>query len=259
MSNLELKRKIGKIWPAKSEGRKLILLYHSIGDSVWSITKSKFSDQISWLYDYCRVRTLDDLIHCKPEKDIQVALTFDDGYANLHRCAASILQKRNMNATVYINTGWIGENKNLRKKSVKELGHYPEESFLIWSEIQELISAGWQVGSHGVNHLNLTRCNDQLMFQEVAISKYDIEMHLNMPCIHFAYTWGKYSNRLKSILKKANYQYAMSAYHGTVTTRSDTYAFPRMNISKDYTLEDFKNIIKGRWDYLGLIQKMKGI
>ena len=34
--------------------------------------------------------------------------------------------------------------------------------------------------------------------------------------------------------------------------------FLRINISNEYTIDDFKSIVQGDWDYLGWIQRMKG-
>ena len=40
---------------------------------------------------------------------------------------------------------------------------------------------------------------------------------------------------------------------------SDLFALPRMNIANEYSLDDFKQIVQGKWDYLGLIHKLKGL
>lgn len=145
MPRLELKRKLGKIWPATPSDRKIILLYHSIGDSDWAMAKHFFRDQIHWLYDHCKILPLADLIVAKPSSEIQITITFDDGYQSLYETVHPILTEKKIPATVYLNTGWIGENDSERRSSVAKLGHYPNEYFLTWPEVKTLNEAGWDL------------------------------------------------------------------------------------------------------------------
>jgi peptidoglycan/xylan/chitin deacetylase (PgdA/CDA1 family) len=258
MPNLALKRKIGKFWPSQFENRKIILLYHSVGNGAWATSPQDFSDQINWLSDHCKIYSLTDLIYSESSPELQVAITFDDGYANLCDQATKLSEKK-INPMIYINTGWMGESENKRKHSVPELGHYPNEYFLTWKEVKELYQLGWEIGSHGVNHYNFAEMKQEVTKQELIQSKYDIETQLNTLCSHFAYPWGRYSSKVKNIVKNAGYQYAAAARHGQLNMHSDYYSLPRINIERNYSFEDFKKIMIGKWDYLGLIHKIKGL
>src|SRR3990167_9687859 len=110
MSHLIFKRRIGYIWPKKLYNRKIILLYHSVGDNLWAMPKKNFLDQINWISDYCHILNLSELIKSKSDNNIQVSITFDDGYASLYHQVIPFLKEKKINATVYINTGWIGKN-----------------------------------------------------------------------------------------------------------------------------------------------------
>lgn len=257
MPHLKLKRNLGTLCPAKLKNRKIILLYHSVGDSTWAISKNLFDSQIDWLSDHCKVLPLTELINAEPSKDIQVSITFDDGYASLYDQVAPKLAEKKMSAMVYINTGWIGDNKNDRKESVSTLGHYPDESFLIWQEVKELYEAGWEIGSHGINHYNFAKTAPNLVYQELYLSKQHIEKYLNTNCFHFAYPWGRYSKMVKETLSLIGYRYAAAVVHAPIGRFVDYLALPRINISNEYSFADFKNIIIGKWDYLGLIQRIK--
>ena len=259
MSTLALKRQLGKLWFASQKGRKIILLYHSIGTSKWAISNKIFNEQIDWLCDNCEILSLTELMNAKPNQNIQVALTFDDGYEALSQYVAPKFSSKKINGTVYINTGWIAENQYHRKQSVAQLGHYPDESFLTWYEIKNLFSAGWEIGSHGVNHYNFTQVSEKLMQQELSLSKMHIEKKLNINCTHFAYPWGRYSKNVKQFARLIGYQYAVAGYHASLHKHSDLFSLPRLNIAKEYSLNDFKNIIFGKWDYLGIIHKLKGL
>lgn len=259
MPHLKLKRNFGKIWPAKIQNRKLILLYHSVGQQGWAMSPQQFSEQMSWLADHCRILPLTQLIQAAPDRDMQVALTFDDGYQSLYEQALPILAAKKLTATVYLNTGWIGQDAHERQLSRADLGHYPDEAFLLWPEVQELYRAGWEMGSHGVNHYNFAETNATLTQQELAASKQEIEQRLQTSCLHFSYPWGRYSKNLQALVKNCGYHYAVAARHAALTARADLFALPRINIARDYSYVDFKNIVYGRWDFLGWIQKWRGL
>src|SRR3990167_32356 len=257
MPYLGLKRKFAKIWPSYQKGRKIVLLYHSLEDSPWALSKNNFIDHIKWIFDHCVVLSLTDLIHAKPTHDTQIALTFDDGYFSLYRHVLPILNEKKMVATAYINTGWIGETLNDRKLSNSQLGHYPKDTFLTWPEVRDLHNEGWEIGSHGVNHHDFTSIESDLIKKELSYSKYQIESQLSTTCMHFAYPYGKHSQSVKKIVQECGYQYAAGARHGSLSANSNLWAFPRINLANDYSFDDFKNIIQGKWDYLGWIHKIK--
>lgn len=259
MFTLKVKRNLGYVWPSRPKSSKIVLLYHSIGNSPWATTVEEFDKQMNWLNDHCSVLSLTDLIQAEPKKELQIAITFDDGYQSLYDHAASILANKKMSATVYLNTGWIGENSEIRKKSDYLLGHYPDEFFLTWPEVKSLYESNWIIGSHGVNHLNFAETKSDLTCQELFLSKQDIENKLGIECEHFAYPWGRHSLAVKEILKQSKYRYAVTAKHGSVTKHVDLYEIPRINISNQYSFQDFKNIVKGKWDYLGLLHRIKGL
>ena len=260
MQRLRLKRRIAKIWPAQSCGRAVILLYHSVGNTKWGMPIREFTEQINWLCDNCNVLSLTDLItQPKNQDELRVAITFDDGYATLYNHVLPLLSQKKKHATVYLNTGWISDHSSHRRQSDAQLGHYPEEFFLVWKEVKELYQAGWEIGSHGVNHHNFTRIKNESVHQELLNSRQDIERRLQADCLHFSYPWGQYTAHLKESVKIAGYQYAVAARHAEIKQHSDLFALPRINISRDYSLADFKDIVRGKWDYLGLIHKMKGL
>lgn len=259
MNRLNLKRKMAMLWPACKKGNKIILLYHSVGNTPWAIDKALFYNQISWLVDHYSVLSLSTLIHSPHDNTVKIAITFDDGYQSLYQHIAPVLEDKKINATVYLTTGYIGHDANDRKQSETKLGHYPDESFLTWKEVKALHNAGWEIASHGINHYDFSLSEETLTTQELMDSKRDIETHLNAPCLHFSYPWGKYSTLTKKIVAQSGYRYAVAARHGQIDCHSDLLALPRINIAKEYNLKDFKDMIMGKWNFLGLYHKVKGL
>jgi peptidoglycan/xylan/chitin deacetylase (PgdA/CDA1 family) len=168
-----------------------------------------------------------------------------------------VLQKRDFTATVYINTGWIADAKIDRKSSQKQLGHYENENFLTWEEVKTLHTNGWSVGSHGVNHLNFTQLNNDVVIKELRQSKQHIENNLGVECNDFAYTWGIHNKSLRKMAKDIGYKFALAAHHSSLNPNDNKYALPRINIENGYSIKDFANIIYGKWDFMCRIQQIK--
>jgi peptidoglycan/xylan/chitin deacetylase (PgdA/CDA1 family) len=234
--------------------RRVILLYHSVRSAWPAISETRFKDQVSWLGDHTRIVSLDDLLRSDGRQGLEVAITFDDGYASLHDIAAPVLQASGATASVYLNTGRIGEH--LRVPSEALLGHYPDDQFMTWKEVSTLRQAGWTVGSHGLEHLDLTAESADSVFEELVQSKREIEDRIGVPCDHFAYTWGRFNKPVQIMVQAAGYKTAASCLHGPLADNVPRFALPRIDVRSEYELEDFTNIVTGAWDYLGLKQRL---
>lgn len=234
----------------ESENRTLILIYHSVGKGALPVSEAIFREQVGWLAHNARIVSLSEALSARSGAGKRVAITFDDGYGAVSDLAAPILAGYGGVATVYLNTGWIGAEA--RRVSDAKLGHYPDQHFMTWRDAADLSAAGWTIGSHGVDHLDLTQQPRQVVDSELRNSKNNIEDRLGLPCEHFAYTWGRYSSFLQKSVQAAGYLSAVSGLHGPVLPGSDRFALPRIDVRADYGMKDFVDVVSGRWDYLGL-------
>ena len=108
-----------------SEKRLLILMYHDLvkNDSVignsgfGKLTDSEFENHLTAIKDACRVVSVEEGIaeikHGGGLKENSVALTFDDGFANVYEIAFPLLKKYGVRATVYLPTDWINGKMTL--------------------------------------------------------------------------------------------------------------------------------------------------
>lgn len=188
---------------------------------------------------------------------ITVALTFDDGYATLRDGAATILLNFGCSATAFLNVGEIADGA--RRCSKAEEGYYPAEQFLTWQDIEMLRVQGWEFGSHGVRHLDLVRSDSATVQHELVSSKSLIERRLGAPCDMFAYPWGRNNARLRAAVGAVGYRYGFAGGHSPVTRNSDFLALPRINVAKEYSLDDLTAILRGDWDYLEWVAKTKAV
>ena len=66
-------------------------------------------------------------------------------------------------------------------------------------------------------------------------------------------------NQVKEALKVAGYSYATIVRHAKVSSSANLLALPRINVSREYSLQDYKDIVHGKWDYIGLVHRIKGL
>jgi len=259
MNTIRIKRTLAQLWALNSlkRPRRVILYYHAIGEGPDAMSQSQFRSQMEWLVTHAEVLPLDDLLADMGETPLRAAISFDDGYASVAAQAEPVLSDLDVSATVYLNTGWISEGG--RRASEPALGHYPGEHFMSWEDVKLLASRRWIVGSHGIEHLDLTAVDDARITVELRDSKRTIEDRLEIKCRHFAYTWGRYTRRVQRAVEEAGYQTAASAIHCPLKNTNDRYALPRIDISKQYSLDDFQAIIRGDWDFLGSIQRIRRV
>jgi peptidoglycan/xylan/chitin deacetylase (PgdA/CDA1 family) len=232
-----------------------VLLYHAIGDGPWAIQKHCFEKQIGLLHGAAAILPLSDLIARSAPTGVALSITFDDGYACLRDNALPILADFGLTAAVFLNTGEMGDQE--RRRSREERGYYPGEQFLTWRDVENLVTAGWRIGSHGVGHVDLTVASAETRRNELSISKQIIEERTGAVCDAFAYTWGRNNGRLREAVRCSGYRYALAGGHSAVNHRCDRFAIPRMNVAKEYTLDDLTAIVRGDWDYLGWVARVR--
>jgi peptidoglycan/xylan/chitin deacetylase (PgdA/CDA1 family) len=255
LSPLLLKRLLGTLLRNQGKAaRDGILIYHSVGGGPMSTPVSAFEAQMGWLAENAAVVSLDELLDIPNPGNLRIALSFDDGYRSLHDVVAPILAARKFPAIVYLNSGLAGEDRHLPSRA--DLGHYPNEHFLTWGEVEELAKLHWSVGGHGIEHVDLTKLSVAEARNQVAGCKAEIEGRVGLGCRHFAYTWGRFSPSVSAVVADAGYCSAASGLHGALMPDSDRFALPRMDIRADYQLRDFVDVVTGRWDYLRLKQRL---
>ena len=256
MTTLGSKRLVGHAWRWLPRGRqrRVILLYHSVGGSRWAVSEAAFREQVAWLATHAKVLPLGELVAGRDGAELQVAISFDDGYASLADTVAPLLGTHAMPASVYLNTGLMSAGG--RASSDARRGQYPDEVVMGWGDVEVLSRRGWEIGSHGVGHPDLTATSPIEWDRELRDSKAEIEARLNRECETFAYPWGRSNPAVLQAVKAAGYSRALSGVHGALDADTDCFALPRIDIRAEYELRDFEDVIRGHWDYLGIKHRL---
>ena len=139
-----------------------------------------------------------------PQKS--VLITMDDGYRSVYNIAYPILKKYGYKATLFVYTSFVGVSKMA----------------ITWNQLKEMKANGFTIGSHTVNHSDLTQPKEgeseqahlARVKEELHGSKKIIDRKLGQDTHFLAYPFGFYDQRSIQIARQAGYKYAMSVKRG---------------------------------------------
>lgn len=208
-----------------------ILMYHYIRNAEnedqlgqnLSVSPVTFDSQMKWLKDndYVSINLSDladeeriALSKAYGEDKKPVVITFDDGYDDAYINAYPILKKYNFTATVFVITNYTD------KKS----------GYLTQTQIDEFKKVGMEIGSHTLNHLDLTKIDYTNAHDQIFLSKND--------SLVFCYPAGKYDTQTEKLVTDAGYVAAVTTKPGIATEKSDLFLLPRVRI-QDVPLATF--------------------
>jgi peptidoglycan/xylan/chitin deacetylase (PgdA/CDA1 family) len=181
-----------------------------------SITPERFAEQMEWLRDndYTPMR-MDALSACLrgltrcPENP--VALTFDDGYTDAATEALPVLEEQGFVATFYVVVNFVGK-----------------PGYMTWEQIELLRDSGMEIGSHTVNHFDLTGLELDAAQDEIVTSRQLLEERLEVPVVSFSYPVGSYNSALAGVVRSAGYTNAVIVMPGDSITHM--YEIPRRRV-----------------------------
>lgn len=192
-----------------------ILAYHTVGryprmlPSGIGTTPEEFARQLDWLLEsgYRVVPLEKSLAHLAagqtpPERD--VAITFDDGYADCLEHAVPALAARGLPATFFVSAGLLGRPMPLGDTSLPLMT--PEQ-------LTALAQApGVTIGSHGHHHVGLGGLAPDLLTHELAESRTALAKLTGRPVRWLSYPFGAYDDAAAAAARAAGYEDALSVW-----------------------------------------------
>lgn len=109
----------------------------------------------------------------------------------------------------------------------------PDTLVLRSEEIREMLSCGFEFGSHTVNHVDLTSLDQDGVLREIQQSKDELENRLNTRIVGLAYPYGRVNNQVLKLTTRAGYSYGVTTKRGIVTAATNRLEVPRINIGLD--------------------------
>jgi peptidoglycan/xylan/chitin deacetylase (PgdA/CDA1 family) len=126
------------------------------------------------------------------------AITFDDGLRDTMRQATEMLAARGAVGTLYAPTALLGhDHPDLPGRPLVDAG-----------ELRALADAGWEIGSHGVTHVDLTAAAPADADRELRDSRDALAEVLGAPPAGIAYPFGRHTPATDEATRRAGYAYA---------------------------------------------------
>jgi peptidoglycan/xylan/chitin deacetylase (PgdA/CDA1 family) len=188
-------------------------------------------------YEFVTVR---EFVERSPAAGL-IAISFDDGLANLRSVALPILQRYGIPATVYVTTGLIGE----------PYPWMPESSgvrVMDAADIAALADAGIEIGAHTVRHRDLSRCSYEEALAEMTESRETLERLTKREVATFAYPYARFSDLAERAARDAGFVAAVS--YSMLATPGDRFALSRELVTPQHGPASVVLKVLGRYDSL---------
>lgn len=214
------------------------LIYHSIGSNVLgdptglnSLSKELFVEHIQFLKDFKIVNSCSSNLNYN---ELNISLTFDDGYTDNLVYVAPILVENEIPFTVFITTDYIENEKNCMSKHQL-------------TELSKL--SGVTIGSHTKSHPHLTKLNNNDLEMELLYSKHFIEDLIGIKVCSIAYPYGDVNQRVATEVERLGYQYGFCSHFDTNKSNRNKFFINRCFIHKNDGRKILKQKIVGDWDW----------
>ncbi len=242
-----------------------VLIYHRVVDNKqvsrsysWNVSPSQLRTHLELLdrWGYCCIGFEDYSLYLKgvlklPKKP--VILTFDDGYDDVHDNVMPCLKDFGAKATLFV----LGD-RSVRRNVWDEPKGVAGATLMSDEKILELHRAGFEIGSHSMTHLNLTKTSLESAWSEISRSKEVLEDLVEAPVISFAYPFGACDEELKGMIRAAGYEYACGVFSGPPKFSGDFFDIRRIPITNGSNVFDFAVKILTPYEYYSWIRWTAG-
>jgi peptidoglycan/xylan/chitin deacetylase (PgdA/CDA1 family) len=227
-----------------------VLMYHEIsepGKATWdhlAVSPAVFREQLDFLLDADYTTLTAGAFASLLAEGAQVPprtviLTFDDGFEDFHRHAVPALTEHGCTATVFITTGWIQDS------GPESAGRRPGR-MLSWSQVNEAVTTGIEVGAHSCQHPQLDQIPSVRLRDELHMSKARLEDRLGISVPGLAYPYGYSNARVREVAQAAGYSYGYAVRNTMTSLGADLFRLPRLTVHRSTDLSDFRRLVEGQ-------------
>lgn len=210
-----------------------ILLYHHISkdsQSRYYVSPDNFRSEMeslrNWGYTTITPTFLVNvLINGGQLPSRPIIISFDDGNLDVYQNAFPVMKELGYVGAVYIVANRL-----------------ESDNFLHADQLKELVAAGWEVGSHGMSHVDLTM-NHSYLSREVLQSRLDLETAVGVPVLTIAYPFGTVDGFVAQKSQEYGYHAGMGLGTSVTHTWGTLYYLSRREVHGDMDLTTFAGLL----------------
>lgn len=218
-----------------------ILLYHRVDVpeyalSPYYVTPEHFEQQLAllknWGYETISMDLLARAIREGADLPARpLVISFDDGQLSVYENAFPIMKKFGFTGILYL------------------VGTYVDaQTFMTSAQVQEMVAAGWEIGSHSMSHSNLTTLESDQQFYELKKSRAILEEKIGAPVHSFAYPFGYYNDGLMNMMPRAGYSTAVGVGYTYYQSEWNLYVLQRRDVKGTFDLQTFAALLPWQGD-----------
>ena len=142
----------------------------------------------------------------------RIALTFDDGFANVLHHGLAPLARHGFRAIQFLVADLLGRSNEWDVPQGEAL-----EPLMDDAQVKDWLAAGHEIGSHSLTHPFLTRIGRDQAREEIFSSRKKLEDRFNVPVRHFCYPYGDWNPAVRNLVMEAGYVTACTTEFGVNT------------------------------------------
>lgn len=233
-----------------------VLMYHHIVDENEKLDDSlknssviylnDFKEQMNYLKQngYITITVTDLYDFLNGDKTFEknpVLITFDDGYKSNIELAYPILKENGQKASIFI-IGSAIEKATLEKEAPdQKLKFMTKDDITKTQDVFDFHSHSYDMHKFENNKPKLTISTYEEIFEDFEKQKDIVDSK------HFAAPFGGYNSKTRKILKKIGIKTTYTIMPGYVTKWTNPLKIPRFGISQYTSMQEFINIVSGKW------------
>lgn len=251
INRYKAKQKIANIYSkfVNDKPEFIVIYFHDIvengyGKGCQEMDIYKFREKIKFIKDegYNTVSLYD----LKKEKILNsILITFDDGFKSVYTKAFPILKEYKLKAGIFLNNDFVNQKNN---------------NYLNWDEIKIMDKSHMiSFGGHTKSHIDVRKIDETNYYEELKYSKGEIEERLGHEIDSLCFPYGKYNKKIIKRLKEDKlYRFIFTSdYRDVKIKNKEIQIIPRISISNDDNIKNFKAKLLGHYNYMYYIQKTR--
>ena len=207
---------------------KAILTYHSIdgSNSPISVSPDAFRAHHRWLTGgSMKTALLADLVSRPDDGQNAVAITFDDGVANIRKPIEQLLDA-GIRPTVFVVTAHVGRTNAWGGRDAPGIPRLP---LLTWDELGDLSLRGVAIEAHSRTHPSLVGLSSMQLEEELGGCSDDLRKHLGVRTTAVAYPYGDLDSAVVTCAAKW-FSLGMTTTMALLAASSQPMLLPRLDM-----------------------------